>query len=51
VAQKVALVVDDDPLIVELTKTMLEELGCEVVTADCGAAALKKLGADPAFHS
>lgn len=46
-AQKVALVADDDPLILELTKTMLEELGCEVVTADSGEAALKKLGTDP----
>ena len=46
-AQKVVLVVDDEPLIVELTKTMLEELGCEVVTADSGEAAMKKLNGDP----
>jgi two-component system cell cycle response regulator CpdR len=41
------LVVDDEPLILELTASMLEDLGCEVVTASCGAEALTKLRAEP----
>jgi CheY-like chemotaxis protein len=40
------LVVDDEPLILELTASMLEDLGCEVVTAGCGVDALAKLNAD-----
>ena len=40
------LVVDDEPLLLELTASMLEDLGCEVVTASCGADALAKLKAD-----
>jgi two-component system cell cycle response regulator CpdR len=43
---RLVLVVDDEPLILELTASMLEDLGCEVVTADCGADALAKLKAD-----
>ena len=40
------LVVDDEPLILERTASMLEDLGCEVVTADCGVDALAKLKTD-----
>jgi two-component system cell cycle response regulator CpdR len=40
------LVVDDEPLILELTASMLEDLGREVVTASCGSDALAKLKAD-----
>jgi two-component system cell cycle response regulator CpdR len=40
------LVVDDDPLVLDVTASMLEDLGCEVVTADAGPAALEKLAAD-----
>ena len=40
------LVVDDEPLILALTASMLEDLGCEVVTAGGGADALEKLKAD-----
>jgi two-component system cell cycle response regulator CpdR len=40
---RVVLVVDDEPLILHLTSSMLEYLGCEVVTADCGTDALEKL--------
>jgi hypothetical protein len=40
---RVVLVVDDEPLILDLTSSMLEDLGCEVVTADCGTHALEKL--------
>jgi two-component system, cell cycle response regulator CpdR len=43
---RVVLVVDDEPLILDLTSSMLEDLGCEVVTAECGTAALEKLATD-----
>jgi CheY-like chemotaxis protein len=43
---RLVLVVDDEPLILALTASMLEDLGCEVVTASCGADALAKLRAD-----
>ena len=37
------LVVDDDALILEGTAAMLNDLGCEAVTALCGAEALERL--------
>lgn len=37
------LVVDDEPLVLEVTASMLEELGCVVITATCGAEALSIL--------
>ncbi len=37
------LVVDDDPLILDVTAAMLEDLGCEVITANSGEGALRKL--------
>jgi two-component system cell cycle response regulator CpdR len=40
------LVVDDEPLVRDVTATMLEDFGCEVVTAGGGQEALKKLSAD-----
>jgi two-component system cell cycle response regulator CpdR len=40
------LIVDDEPLLLEVTASMLEDLGCEVVTADSGAGALTRLKAD-----
>jgi two-component system, cell cycle response regulator CpdR len=40
------LIVDDEPLLLEVTAWMLEDLGCDVVTADCGAGALTQLKAD-----
>jgi two-component system, cell cycle response regulator CpdR len=43
---RVVLVVDDEPLIRQLTLSMLEDLGCEVVTAECGAGALERLLTD-----
>jgi two-component system, cell cycle response regulator CpdR len=43
---RVVLVVDDEPLILDLTSWMLEDLGCEVVTAECGIAALEILAND-----
>jgi two-component system, cell cycle response regulator CpdR len=43
---RVVLVVDDEPLILYFTLSMLENLGCEVVTAECGAGALERLAAD-----
>ena len=45
-AKRVVLVVDDDPLVLNLTATMLEELGCEVVAATNGPEALDKLRSD-----
>jgi two-component system, cell cycle response regulator CpdR len=43
---RLVLVVDEEPLLLELTASMLEDLGCEVVTASCGTEALAKLKAD-----
>jgi CheY-like chemotaxis protein len=41
---RTVLVVDDEPLVLEITATMLEDLGCKVVTAGEGAEALTALG-------
>ena len=38
-----ALVVDDDPLVLELLTSMLDELGCETLTARSGTDALGQL--------
>jgi hypothetical protein len=46
---RVVLVVDDDPLVLDVTACMLEDLGCEVVTAHGGSDALSKLSADDAL--
>ena len=43
---RVVLVVDDEPLVLEVTASMLEDLGCEVVTAHGGNDALRKLSTD-----
>ena len=43
---RVVLVVDDEPLILDVTACMLEDLGCEVITAASGNEALEKLFAD-----
>jgi two-component system, cell cycle response regulator CpdR len=43
---RVVLVVDDDALILDYTSSMLEELGCEVITAECGTTALETLATD-----
>jgi two-component system, cell cycle response regulator CpdR len=40
------LVVEDEALILELTASWLEDLGCEVETAHNGTEALAKLGHD-----
>jgi two-component system, cell cycle response regulator CpdR len=40
------LVVDDEPLVRDVTATMLEDFGCEVVTAANGHEALEKLSAN-----
>ncbi|QOZ78531.1 response regulator [Bradyrhizobium sp. CCBAU 53351] len=37
------LVVDDDPAVLDVVVDMLEELGCEVISADSGADALDRL--------
>ncbi len=38
------LVVDDDPPVLETIVAMLEDLGCEVISAKSGADALERLG-------
>ena len=43
---RVALVVDDDPSVLELVAEMLGELGCEVITRQDSAEALAALGQD-----
>ncbi len=40
---RMVLVVDDDPLVLDLTASMLEDLGCEVVAASGAQDALEKL--------
>ncbi|KYG24526.1 membrane protein [Bradyrhizobium sp. AT1] len=37
------LIVDDDPAVLEVVVAMLEELGCEVISAPSGADALDRL--------
>lgn len=41
------LLVDDEPLILEATAAMLEELGCETLTAATSSEALKRLAREP----
>ncbi|MGV8378185.1 response regulator, partial [Pseudomonas aeruginosa] len=41
------LVVDDDPLVLNNTAAMLEDLGCSVLKADSGSLALEILTATP----
>jgi CheY-like chemotaxis protein len=43
---RVVLLVDDDPLVLDVAASMLEDIGCEVVTAAGGAEALEKLSRD-----
>lgn len=43
---RVVLVVDDEPLALDVTALMLEDLGCDVVTAASGKGALDHLSAD-----
>jgi CheY-like chemotaxis protein len=40
---RVVLVVDDDPLVLEVTSSMLEELGCDVIVATSASEALEHL--------
>ena len=42
---RTVLVVDDDPLVLEVTAAMLDNLGCEAVTASTGKQALELLEA------
>jgi two-component system, cell cycle response regulator CpdR len=44
---RTVLVVDDDPIVLEVIAGMLQDLGCEVVTAASGFEALDRLGRDP----
>ena len=43
---RLVLVVDDDPMVLEVTASMLEEFGCEVTTAASGTDALQQLSAN-----
>jgi hypothetical protein len=45
-----ALVVDDEWLLVEYARMILEELGCEVVTATCASDALHALSVNEAHR-
>jgi two-component system, cell cycle response regulator CpdR len=40
---RTVLVVDDDPLVLEVTADMLKDLGCEVVAAASGMDAIERL--------
>jgi two-component system, cell cycle response regulator CpdR len=44
---RAVLIVDDEPLFLSLTSAMLEDLGCEALSADSGADALAQLALDP----
>ena len=44
------LVVDDDALVLEVTVSMLEELGCHVLQAHSGNDALEKIAGDPSIE-
>jgi two-component system cell cycle response regulator CpdR len=44
---RVVLLVDDEPLVCVVAAMMLEDLGCEVVTASDAADALEKLSTNP----
>jgi CheY-like chemotaxis protein len=46
IVRRKVLVVDDEPLVLEVTAGMLEELGCDVVTATNARHALALLAAD-----
>lgn len=41
------LVVDDEPSVLDVVATMLEDLGCDVETSNTPQAALKRLGSAP----
>jgi two-component system, cell cycle response regulator CpdR len=43
---RTVLVVDDEPAVLDVTAAMLENLGCETITASCGVEALEKLADD-----
>jgi two-component system cell cycle response regulator CpdR len=45
------LVADDDPLTRELITSMLEDLGCETLTARSGTEALRQLARDNSIHT
>jgi two-component system, cell cycle response regulator CpdR len=47
VVSRVVLVVDDEPLVLDVTASMLEDLGCEAITATDGQEALEKLADHP----
>ena len=42
----IVLVVDDEPLLLDMLCDMLADLGCEAVCVDCPVKGLKKLSAD-----
>jgi two-component system cell cycle response regulator CpdR len=44
------LVVDDDALVLEVTASMLQELGCDVLQAHSGNDALEKIVDDPSIE-
>jgi two-component system cell cycle response regulator CpdR len=44
---RAVLIVDDEPLVLEVTAAILEDLGCDVVTAANAFEALAKLAGEP----
>ena len=44
---RTVLVVDDDPLVLEVTADMLKDLGCDVVAAASGMDAIERLLENP----
>jgi two-component system, cell cycle response regulator CpdR len=46
---RTVLVVDDEPLVLDVTASILKDFGCEVETATSGAEALAKLKANEAI--
>jgi predicted DNA-binding ribbon-helix-helix protein len=49
-SRRMVLVVDDEPLVLAVTASMLADLGCEVVTSANGSDALDKLAADQSIR-
>ena len=44
---RVVLVVDDEPLVLDFAASVLEDIGCDVITAANGKRALDRISADP----
>ncbi len=47
---RTVLVVDDDPLVLEVTESMLQQIGCTVVSATTPSQALVRIVEDPSIE-